>query len=364
MSRPTKALIDLTALRHNYRLAQALAPASNNIAIIKANAYGHGAIPIAKSLDDLASTFGVACIEEALDLREAGIKQPILLLEGAFTEDELDIAAKQNFWLVIDNQNQLDAILNAKLPSKLTVWLGIDSGMHRLGFQPDQVQQAFRQLEMSNNVYSSITVASHFACADELDNSFTSEQISCFNQALEGLTASHSLANSAGLLAWPEAHRTYNRPGYMLYGATPFNVPQENADKLKPVMTLQSAIISLRDVQTDESVGYGCSWTAQRPSQIATIAIGYGDGYPRHAPSGTPVIINDERCPLVGRVSMDMITVDVTDLKQVAIGDPVELWGNSLSVNEVATHAGTIGYELLTRMPMRTPRVYVDGSCD
>ena len=358
MSRPTRAVIDIQALRHNYQLAQSLAPESKTIPMVKANAYGHGAVQVSQALADIAPAFGVACIEEALELRDAGIKQPILLLEGAFDAAELKLAATKGFWVMIENHQQKEAIINADLAVPLTVWLGVDTGMHRLGFLPGDIAEVYKTLNSSRNISQPIVFTSHFACADDLKNKATLKQIDAF-KACAPVTALQSLANSAAILAWPKAQREWQRPGYMLYGNSPFAVPQENADQLKPVMSFESAVISLRTIAAGESVGYTANWTAERDSTIATITVGYGDGYPRNATNGTPVLINGVRCPLVGRVSMDMITVDVTDLREVAIGDKALLWGPELPVNEVASHCDTIGYELLTRMPGRVPRVYL-----
>jgi alanine racemase len=238
--------------------------------------------------------------------------------------------------------------------------------MHRLGFPPDRVQSIFSQLEQSGNTCSTIVLASHFACADELGGQKTIQQQNTFKNCADCTAADRvtdlqlSIANSAAILAWPDAHFDWQRPGYMLYGNSPFNIAQANADQLTPAMTFKSAVISLRNIDSGESVGYTANWTASRASSIATITVGYGDGYPRHAPNGTPVLINNIRCPLVGRVSMDMITVDVTDLESIKIGDEVTLWGPHLSVNEIAHHCDTIGYELLTRMPSRVPRIYIN----
>jgi alanine racemase len=364
MSRPTKALINLDALRSNYRLAQALAPNSQTMPMVKANAYGHGMVPVATALADLAPAFGVACIEEALELRKAGITQPILLLEGTFSAEEVAIAALENIWMMVENHAQKEAIINTELPMSVYVWLGLDSGMHRLGFQPSDIADVYGQLLNSRNVHKPIVLASHFACAEDLQNSYTQQQLDSFNQALASLSdygdaqPLQSLANSASILARPDTHRDWNRPGYMLYGSSPFDHPHSNADKLQAVMTLTSAVISLRHIAAGEVVGYSGRWRADKPSTIATIAIGYGDGYPRGAPNGTPVLVNGVECPLVGNVSMDMITVDVSALTRVAIGDPVELWGPNLAVSRVAKLCNTIGYELMTRMPARVPRIY------
>ena len=364
MSRPTSAIIDLKALRENFYLAQQLAPNSKSMPMVKANAYGHGIIEVANALADSAPAFGVACIEEALALRKANIKQPILLLEGPHSADEIGIAEKHGFWLMLENHNQLQAILSAHLSNPISVWLKLDTGMHRLGFKPEDLQHIYKQLSDSANVADDIVLATHFACADDLESDFTDRQLQCFNSAIDTLDfpAPTSLANSAAILGWPSIEDNWQRPGYMLYGASPFSKPQKNADQLQQVMHFQSAVISIRNISAGESVGYTANWTAQRNSIIATVAVGYGDGYPRHAPNGTPVLIDGVRCPLVGRVSMDMITVDITDLNtDIKIGTDVTLWGPALSVTEVAMHCGTIGYELLTRMPARVPRIYINA---
>ena len=357
MSRANQARLDLDALRHNLAHARSLAPASRVMCVVKANAYGHGAVDVAAALDPLTDALAVACIEEALELREHGITSPILLLEGWFEPGELLTAVEHKLWVMIDNSRQLQWLERAQLPSPVSCWLKIDTGMHRLGVPLADAADFHRRLLSSDNTYGDIVTCTHFACADELDNPMTGNQLALFSDVTAGLPGPRSAANSAGVLAWPRSHYDWIRPGYMLYGNSPLKAPHPNTAALQAVMTLTSAVISLRDIAVGESVGYGATWTAQRPSRIATVSIGYGDGYPRMAANGTPVLVNGQRAPLAGRVSMDMITVDVTDVGEVSIGDEVILWGNELPVDEVATYAGTIGYELTTRMPARTPRV-------
>jgi alanine racemase len=361
MSRPAKAIVDLAAIRHNYQLAQRLAPNAKTLGVVKANAYGHGAAAVAKTLEPLAPVLAVACIEEALELRAADISKPILLLEGPFTDDEVVIASRENFWLMASGIEQVQRIADAQISKPVTVWLKADSGMHRLGLQGEQLRRAYEQLQPLEHVNSDIVLATHFAAADELDSDFTEQQIAYFASLAEGLKAPLSMANSAGILGWPQSHSDFNRPGIMLYGASPFEHSQDNGDQLLSAMTLTSEVIGLRTIEAGETVGYGRSWTAQRHSTIATVAIGYGDGYPRHAPNGTPVLIHGQQVPLAGRVSMDMITIDVTELNNVQVGDSVELWGSNLPLNTIAEHAGTISYELVTRMPLRTPRIYINA---
>lgn len=360
MARPNQATIDLSALAHNVDCARSLAPRSKIMAVVKANAYGHSAILIAGALQSQVDALAVASTEEALELRYAGITAPILLLEGVFDKSELETAVTMDLWVTVSSEQQVDWLEQSRLAVPVRCWLKVNTGMHRLGVAPDRAYLIFQRLINCNNVADEIVTYTHFASADDPANPQTEQQLAVFN----GLTfaAQRSAANSAGVLAWPAAHYDWIRPGYMLYGNSPMLSEHANAKTLVPVMTLSSAIIALRDVAAGEAVGYGGSWVAERPSRIATVTIGYGDGYPRHAPSGTPVLINGRAAPLAGRVSMDMITVDVTELDGVQPGDEVVLWGPALPVNEVARHAGTVGYELTTGMPARTPRVAVQAA--
>ncbi|MDG2087955.1 MAG: alanine racemase [Arenicellaceae bacterium] len=358
MARPSKAIINLTALRHNFSVAQSLAPVSKLIPVIKANAYGHGAERCAIALADVAPAFGVACIEEAIQLRDAKISQPILLMEGAFEASELQVALENNFYLMVENQRQLKMVLEAKISKPLNVWLKVDSGMHRLGFAPQQVSAAWQVLRGSANVAENIVLASHFSSAEDLQSPATPKQIALMKTLADELgTTNMSLANSAGLIAWPESHSAWNRPGYMIYGWNPL---RENNLDLKPVMKFVSKVSSVRTVEVGSFVGYNGVWTAQRPTIIATIPVGYGDGYPRTAKGGTPVLVDSVRVPLVGTVSMDMILVDVTDVENVQIGSNVELWGETITVDEVGECSSSNGYEVLARMPARVLREYQD----
>ena len=361
MSRPSRALIDLDALQNNLGVARALAPGRKVMAVVKANAYGHGTEMIGRALDPFVDALAVACLEEALTLRQAGITSPVLLLEGLFEESEIQAAAEHGLWLTIDNEAQVSWLEKPRLSTPVKCWLKIDTGMHRLGVQPENVAGMHQRLSACENVSGDPVLCTHFASADDVSSGQTLQQLERFEQAIAGLPGSRSAANSAGVLAWPQAHYDWIRPGYMLYGNSPMSAPHNNTDSLKPVMTLGSRIISVRDIAVGETVGYGATWTAERPSRIATVAVGYGDGYPRLARNGTPTLVNGQRAPLVGRVSMDMITIDVTDLPAARQGDAVTLWGPELPVDEIADCAGTIGYELTTRMPMRTPRVLTSG---
>lgn len=357
--RPVKAYINLPALGHNLRLIKQIAPDSKVLAVIKANGYGHGICRVAQQLTE-ADGYAVASIDEALQLRQKGFLHRILLLEGLFSASELAQVIQNRLDLVIHSQHQLEWLLEHPHESMLNVWIKIDTGMHRLGFHPDSVQSVVQSLMQSQNPYQ-IKFMSHFASADEYQEEFrkfTSSQIRSFTEHTNAWTLNRSLANSAGILHYPDSHMDWVRPGILLYGA---GVPQGSRYGFKPVMRLESQIIALKWVPEGESVGYGSRWQAPKDTYIGVIAVGYGDGYPRHAKDGTPVIVNNERVPMVGRVSMDMITVDLTHLvDKVQIGDRAILWGDELlSVDEVARYADTIGYELLTGITQRVPFIEV-----
>ena len=356
--RPARALIDLDALRHNYRLARELSGA-RALAVVKADAYGHGAVRCAQALEAEADGFAVACIEEALALREAGIRAPILLLEGFFEADELPLIDQHELWCVVHAQWQIEAVEQAQLSKPLTVWLKLDSGMHRVGLHPADYQAAYRRLLASGKV-GKIVLMSHFARADEPACERTAEQLAVFQQAREGLAAEVSLRNSPAVLGWPQVPSDWVRPGIMLYGATPFEQAQQQAARLQPVMTLESKIISVRELPAGEPVGYGARFIAERPTRVGVVAMGYADGYPRHAPSGTPVMVDGQPTRLIGRVSMDMLTVDLTDLPQAGLGSRVELWGKQVLASDVAMAAGSIPYQIFCNL-RRVPLLYLGG---
>lgn len=358
MGRATRAIIDVAAISQNYRLAKKLAPHSNAVAVIKADAYGHGAVPVALAMESEVPAFGVACIEEALELRAGGVKKPILLLEGFFTADELPLIAEHNFWTAIHRLEQIAMLEEAHMAEPVNVWLKLDTGMHRLGVDAKDYRQAYERLQACTNV-ADVVLMSHLACADELDKPHTLQQAALFDQTAEGISALHSIANSPATLAWPALHRDWIRPGLMLYGASPFEEAHANADQLVAAMTLESEVIAIHDVQAGEAVGYAASYVCDKHTRVGTVAIGYGDGYSRYAGTGTPVIVNGQRTQIIGRVSMDMCAVDLTGLPDVGIGSKVELWGRQLSINEVARHCGTIPYTLFTGVTKRVPRHYI-----
>lgn len=357
--RPLVATVDLTALRHNYLLAKQCAPQRQAFAVVKANAYGHGARESVTALREIADGFAVACLEEAEEVRLSAPDARILLLEGCFEPAEYGRAAELGLDVAIQDRRQADWLLSTNLSRPLNVWLKLDSGMHRLGFAPGDLRECHAQLKGQPGV-GELNLISHFACADERSHRLTEVQLERYSELLELAFDNCSLANSAAVLTLPQAHMAWIRPGIMLYGATPFAELSAQELGLRPVMTLTGALIAVRDVAIGESVGYGAGWVAQRASRIGTVSCGYADGYPRSAPSGTSVVIHGQRVPLAGRVSMDMLAVDLTDLPQAQLGDAVELWGAQMPIDELAQACGTIGYELLTKVTGRVPRHYVD----
>jgi alanine racemase len=349
MYRQTAAQIDLAAIRSNYELACTLTGSRKCIAVIKANAYGHGMLEVAQALDS-AAALAVATVDEACTLRDAGIDKDILVLEGASSEAAATEARGTNLVLMVNNEEQVD------FSSGTRAWIKVDTGMHRLGIGPTRFGDVFERLRAAGS--DVLAACTHLACADDLRSKATEQQLQLFGECTADTGLPLSIANSAGILAWPASHADWNRPGIMLYGASPFPVRIENATRLRPAMTFRAEIIALRAVEIGESVGYGARWTADRRSRIATVAAGYADGYPRHAQDGTPTFVRGRTAPLAGMVSMDMITIDVTDIPDAVVGDQVELWGHNVPVNDVAAHAGTVGYQLLTGVSPRVPRTY------
>tara|TARA_R110001583_G_scaffold7720_9_gene37923 strand:+ start:8305 stop:9390 length:1086 start_codon:yes stop_codon:yes gene_type:complete len=354
----TRALIDLNALQHNQKVLQAYAPNSQILAVVKANAYGHGMVEIAQHLSGIYA-LGVARLNEALMLRDAGITTPIVLLEGFFHADDIPTLVTQNLQTVIHSQQQLNAIISSDLKAPLKIWLKLDTGMHRLGFHSEQFDQAYHLLKNTENVSKPINLMTHFNCADELDNPITATQYKMFASHVKTNSGLNSVANSAAVLAWPETHADIIRPGIALYGVSPFDNKPATDFNLKAVMTLKSQLISVRSHQAGESVGYGASWTAESNTTLGVVAVGYGDGYPRMAPEGTPVLVNGRLVPIVGRVSMDMLTVDLGPHHHDQVGDDVTLWGEGLPATDVANHIGTIAYELVTKLTSRVALQYV-----
>ncbi|BBP43576.1 alanine racemase [Thiosulfativibrio zosterae] len=357
--RPVKAFINFEALKSNLKQVRAFAPKSKILAVIKANGYGHGMTRVAEQLS-MADAFGVASIDEAIKLRHKGFLHRILLLEGLFCESEFALVIQHRLDFVIHSEHQLDWLMRLNHSQPLNVWVKIDTGMHRLGFLPEHFPKVIKKLQ-TLKVQPNIITMSHFASAGE-STAFTLEQLDCFNSLTQGMNGAKSLANSAAIQNLPAAHFDWVRPGIMLYGAGDLSTGQQ-LSPLKPVMTLKTEVTSLKWIEAGESVGYGQTWKATKKSFVGVLAVGYGDGYPRHAVSGTPVLVAGKRVPLIGRVSMDMITVDLTDLADsVQIGDEAILWGEGLPVDEVAKHASTIAYELLCGVTARVPIIEVRAS--
>lgn len=352
MTRPTSVRIDLAALRHNYLFARGV-HGGRALAVLKANAYGHGALASAHSLAAVADGFAVAFLDEACVLREGGVRNPILVLEGCFNASELKIANELDLWLVVHQEEQIRLIEESKTGARFNVWLKIDTGMSRAGFRRTDVAHAYQRL-LSTGKVSSITLMTHFARADEPGEPMTAQQIEAFDAATAILRGERSLCNSAGLLAWPSARRDWARPGLMLYGATTHG---HEVSKLQPVMTFESRVFAVRTLEPGESLGYGATFVASERTRVGLVCAGYADGYPQTATTGTPIAVDGQATTLVGRVSMDMLTVDLTSLPNAGVGSAVELWGSRVPVAAVADSAGRTPYELLCSVK-RAPLVH------
>lgn len=352
MSFGPRALIDRSALRHNLNVVRRTAPHSKVMAVIKANAYGHGIVGAAQALVS-ADAFGVARLKEAVALREAGLGNTIVLLEGVFSHDDLDAAATLGLEIVVHGFEQLQALETWKAKRRLQAWCKLDSGMNRLGFRLDEFASAWGRLTRCQNLLPRPRLMTHLANADETGDGRNDRQIHRFRDIVDELKLERSIANSAGILAWPEARLEWVRPGLMLYGISPFEDRVAAQLDLRPAMTLTTELIAVRTVRAGEEVGYGGLWRATQETRVGIAAAGYGDGYPRHMKTGAPVIVNGVVAPLVGRVSMDMIAIDVSSLPAAKPGDPVSLWGDALPAETLAKHADTIPYELVCGISQR-----------
>lgn len=357
MARPICALIDCEAARHNLQRIRAMAPESKIMAVVKANAYGHGIERMAPCLSE-ADAFAVASVDEALALRHLGVTHPIVLLEGIFCPSELPDVVEHRLELVVHSDEQIAMLKTHQGCHNLVIWIKVDTGMHRLGFAPSEVARVWHQLQGLSCLAQPLRLMTHFASSDEPDAPANTSQLNEFKQLLSYLPdpLAVSLSNSAAIIHLPESHGDWIRPGIMMYGVSPSQTSIYDLD-LKPVMTLVTRVIAVKTVAAGESVGYGGSWQATQTTQLAIIAAGYGDGYPRHIPSGTQVLVNGMHAPIVGRVSMDMMSVDVSHLGQVEMGDPVVLWGKGLPIERLAQAANTISYELLCGVTKRVPSV-------
>lgn len=358
MSRPISARLDWSALRHNFSVVRRHAGAAKIWSVLKADAYGHGLESAARALRDLADGFALVELEGAMALRDAGIPHPVLMLEGPYRADEWPLYGELELTPVLHTSWQVDALIDARLPVRLPVYLKLNTGMNRLGFDGGEFAQVLDRLVAADCV-ASVTLMTHFADADEERG--IEWQLERFRAMADGRELPASVANSAALLRFPDEVGDWVRPGIMLYGSSPFPAMKSAAElDLRPVMTLQSELIAVRTLAAGDSVGYGGSFTASRPMRIGIVACGYADGYPRHAPSGTPVQIAGQRTRTLGRVSMDKICVDLGDLPEsIGVGEPVTLWGGEgamhLAADEVAAAAGTVAYELFCALAARVP---------
>ncbi|MEX2517568.1 MAG: alanine racemase [Gammaproteobacteria bacterium] len=360
MSRPASVVINLAALQSNFQRIRQLAPRQKIMAVVKADAYGHGLTRVAEVLTD-ADAFGVACLEEAGQLREASIQQPVVLLEGPFATDELAQIQQLQLDMVIHHAGQF-AMLEAAAPGKpINVWLKIDTGMHRLGFQLAEIPAAYARLQSLSVVADHIRLMTHLASANDPADPLTTTQLANFSLATQSLAGERTIANSAAVLGWPDSHGDWIRPGLLLYGVSPNPGSTGLQHGLQPVMTFRSQLISVKSLKRNDPVGYGASWRCPEDMLIGIVAAGYGDGYPRHAKSGTPVLVNGQRAALIGHASMDMLAVDLRNMPQAQPGDPVVLWGDGLAVEEIAEYADTIPYELLCGDRKRMPYHYKTG---
>ena len=353
MPRPIEAHIDLSALRSNLELARRAAPGAKVLAVLKANAYGHGLLRCARALG-AADGFALLEIDAAVRLREAGFRQPVLLLEGVFDSRELAVAAEQGFACALHHADQVAMLRDLPAAARIDCFVKLNTGMNRLGMAPRALGAVLEALAADARVRST-TLMTHFACAD--DERGIGEQFSVFTAAARGRALPFSCANSAAILRYPEAHGDWIRPGIMLYGASPFADRPAATLGLRPVMTLASRIIGVQELARGDAVGYGATFVAKEPTRIGVVACGYADGYPRHAPTGTPVLVEGVRTRTLGRVSMDMLCVDIGRVPGAGIGSPVTLWGEGLPADEVAAAAGTVSYEMFCALAARVPVV-------
>ena len=356
------ATVDLAAIRHNLRVVRQTAPRSKVMAAVKADAYGHGAVAVARALEaEQVDGLAVACMEEALQLREAHLLHtPIALLEGVISIEEAALAVYERLQVVVHDHWQIALLEQLPASAEVQVWFKLDSGMHRLGFPLADVPRLVETLQRHPG-WRLQGWLTHLSCADELDSPVTAQQIGAYRAALQGVPGPRSIANSAGLLAWPDARVDWVRPGLMLYGASPLPGKTGRELGLVPALTLESRLIAIREFAAGEPIGYGQTWRTPERMPIGVVAVGYADGVHRCFPSGTPLMVGGRRVPLVGRVSMDMVTVDLRPAPQAAVGDPVLLWGDGLPAEEVAGYAGTLAYELFCGLTQRVRFRYRNG---
>lgn len=376
MARPTSATIHIDALRHNLGQVRLRAPDSRVMAVVKADGYGHGLERVARAMGG-ADAFGVAALSDAERLRSAGLSQPIVLLSGFNEPEDLDRLRSLGVETVVHHASQLEMLEQSTGTEPIRCWLKLDTGMHRLGFPPELVREAYARLAALPGVASNMVLMNHFASSDELssdefssddssgvdigqatigaaafDDNQTRRQMRIFDEATAGLAGERSLANSAAVLGWTQAHAHWVRPGGALYGMSVVQGTRGQDFGLRPAMTLSTRLIAINHIRRGERIGYSATWECPEDMPVGVAAIGYGDGYPRAAPAGTPVLVDGQQTQVIGRVSMDLMTIDLRGV-QAAVGDPVTLWGPELPVETIAAAAGTIGYELTCSITRR-----------
>ncbi len=344
------------ALQANLAQIRKQADGAKVIAVIKANAYGHGALDVCKSLD--ADIFAVARMSEAMEIRDIDLHKRVIVLQGVHNIDELKLAEKYNLEVVVHHIEQLKMLEKAKLSQPIQAWIKMDTGMHRLGFLEHEFTDAYMRLQAAKCVAQPVHIMSHFACADEIKHPLSLKQIEAFSKLVPEADGDIALANSGAFLNFPQTYADYIRVGLILYGVSPLVEGRPQDFPFQPAMTLKSYLIAVRDHKKGEAVGYGATWKARKNTKLGVVSVGYADGYPRHVPSGTPVLIGNRRVPVVGRVSMDMLSVDLGPDAMEQVGDEVILWGEDLPVEDIALAANTIPYELMTKVTLRVKRLF------
>ncbi len=346
------ATIDVGSINHNIKKVREYAPKAKIMAVIKANAYGHGLLSVASVLKDVDG-FAVARVNEGMQLRQAGFNKRILILEGFVCKEELHVLIQNDLEIVVHSLEQIEILEKYTTKKNIFVWLKHDTGMNRLGIKENEFPSVYQRLSDCSNIHHPISLITHLSSADDTNNPITLQQIVLFNKSINNYSGDKSIANSAGIIAWPDSISDWVRPGIMIYGVSPFIDKTGKELGLEPVMSLYSRLIAVKDVAQGEPVGYAGTWVSDKQTKIGIISIGYGDGYPRYAQTGTPVLVNGKRVPLIGRVSMDMITVDLSDQIDAKCGDQVTLWGEGLAVEEIAKYVDTIPYSLLCGITQR-----------
>lgn len=353
MSRSAVAILSTENLHHNIRVIKERVKPAKVIAMVKANAYGHGIRSVSQRLDGLADVLGVASIDEAQALRQVNVKAPIALMQGVFEPTELLVASTERFHVVFNNITQVEWLEKSKLPIPLTAWMKINTGMGRLGFNLQEAEQVYERLMTHRNTEKPVKIISHFACSESPQHPLTQEQVKSFQAFIKDKPTEYSLCNSGGILNFPECHYHYVRPGIMLYGVSPLKDKTAEELGLKPVMTVQSGLISVQTLPKGSAIGYGARYECPETMPVGIVAFGYGDGYPLTARDGTPVLVNNTQVQLIGRVSMDMIAVDLRACPDAKVGDPVVLWGSGLPLETVAQHTDNLVWDIITGVQNR-----------